>query len=113
MANISSEMESAAGTNSLKSTIDSDKCKLKDLSKPELLSKARYAAAEWHDKLRRPSPPLLSYAHQTYRMRHTAVGEEKPPGDPLHILLPIGIGASLHRHAFVLRIFCTKNLEVR
>ena len=59
MTNISSEMESAAGTNSLKSTIDSDKCKLKDLSKPKLLSEARYAAAEWHDKLRRPSPPLL------------------------------------------------------
>ena len=59
MANISSEMESPAGTNSLKSMIDSDKCKLKELLKPELLSKARYAAAEWHDKLRRPSPPLL------------------------------------------------------
>ena len=58
MANISSVMESAAGTNSLKSTIDSDKYKLKDLSKPELLSEARYAAAEWHDKLRRLSPAI-------------------------------------------------------
>ena len=48
MANSSSVMESAAGTNSLKSTIDSDKCKLKDLSEPELLCEARYAA-----------PPLL------------------------------------------------------
>ena len=46
MANISSVMEAAAGTNSLKSTIDSDKCKLKDLSKPELLREARYVAME-------------------------------------------------------------------
>ena len=59
MANSSSVMESAAGTNSLKSTIDFDKCKLKDLSKPELLREARYAATEWNDKLRRPSPPLI------------------------------------------------------
>ena len=51
MANSSSVMESAAGTNSLKSAIDSDKCKLKDLSKPELLREARYAATEWHAKL--------------------------------------------------------------
>ena len=143
MANSSSVMESAAGTNSLKSTIDFDKCKLKDLSKPELLREARYAATEWHDKLRRPSPPLIRLscaastqyqrcltlcikksidAHPcqikpspqqrmkevwngqgapTCRMWHIAVGEGKPPGVSLHLLLPIGIGVSLHQHAFV------------
>ena len=36
--NISAVMESAAA---LKSMIDSDKCKLKDLSKPELIREAR------------------------------------------------------------------------
>ena len=57
VANVSRVIASSAGTNPLKSSIGSTK--RFHLSQPELLMEARYAATQWDDKLRRPSPPLL------------------------------------------------------